>query len=588
MNDVKKERNFRLASYVLEHKGAFAVGFASMTLNAVAQLAGPLILMAVVDRAVPARDTGMMVAYGLAYVALVIAMGALTWVQTVVVARMGLSVVTRIKLELFDHLLRLPVAFFDGHPVGELMARVESDSEKVKELFSRTIVTLLSNAFFLVGMIVFFFLKSPRVALFVALPIPFLVAAIIFVFDRLRHFFEKARKLYAGICASITEYIQGIEVIRVFGRKAWALAKVENPSRGKRDAEVSGELIAYSFEGFLGFLLGPVFIVLVVKVTAPGIFAGTLTVGALLVFIEYGRRLFEPLFALGENVRQIQQARVALGRIFGLFDLAREHPGSGIPACFEREIEFRRVGFEYKEGEPVLADISFTVGKGQTVALVGPSGSGKTTTVGLLCAFYRPTHGNILVDGVPLADIDLVSWRKKIGLVLQDIYLFPGDVLENVRVYDDSVPETAVVDALSVAHARDFVDRLPEGIRTDLHERGSNLSLGEKQLLSFARAVAFNPEIVVLDEATSSVDVATEKRIKESMATLLEGRTALIVAHRLSSALEADSIIFFREGRIVARGTHEELFSGFPEYAELVRLQFPEFKPAETTGEEAS
>jgi len=296
----------------------------------------------------------------------------------------------------------------------------------------------------------------------------------------------------------------------------------------------------------------------------------------MLVFIEYGMRLFEPLFSIGENIRGIQQSRVALARIFAIFDIPSEPAGSGAPPAFENSIEFDHVTFEYKSGEPVLDDISFTIHRGQKIALVGASGSGKTTTVSLLCRFYQATQGSIRVDGVPLESIELQAWRRKIGLVLQDIYLFPGTILENVRVYDEDIPARTAGLALETVHAQDFVARLSDGIETELHERGSNLSTGEKQLLSFARAIAFDADIIIMDEATASVDVETERKIQQSMDVLLKGRTAIIVAHRLSSILNADQILFFKNGRIIARGRHQELVDTLPDYKELVRLQFPD------------
>jgi len=327
--------------------------------------------------------------------------------------------------------------------------------------------------------------------------------------------------------------------------------------------------------GGLSFIIGPGFMAAVIVLLSPKILAGAMTVGTLLVFLEYGRRLLDPLMSIAENIRNIQQARVSLKRIFDILSIPSEKREGDAPA-FESTIEFRHVWFRYKEDEWVLQDVSFTIPKGATFALVGPSGSGKTTIVSLLCRFYEPTRGEILVDGAPLAGLDLGAWRRKIGLVLQDVYLFPGSVLENVRVYNDAIGEGAVSDSLATVQASELVAKLPKGLDSEIRERGSNISAGEKQLLSFARAVAFGSEIVILDEATASIDVKTERRIKEGMATLLSGRTAVIVAHRLSSIINADEIIFMKDGRIAARGKHAELLSSFADYAELVRLQFPE------------
>ena len=598
----KSTRSRRLAGYVGDFKGLFLLGFLALSLVTAGQLCGPLILRSIIDESIPKRDLAGMLLRALAYLGLVVGMGGLTYYGTMVIARLGLEVVTRIKKDLFSHFLTLPVAYFDKHPVGELMARVESDTEKVKELFSRIGITLATNVLFFGGMLAVCFSMEPRITAYIAAAIPVALAFVIFFFDKLRVLYEASRKRYAAVTARVAEFVQGSEVLRAFGREAWAVSALDEESKGKRDIEVKASMIEYSAMGALGFLIGPCFMAAIVKLLAPEILAGAMTLGTLLVFLEYGRRLFDPLMAIAENVRGIQQARVSLKRIFDILSLPPEEGRAGAArdvdarngaplagdaravAAFEHEIEFRKVWFRYKEEEWVLKDVSFTIPKGKCLALVGPSGSGKTTAVSLLCRFYEPTRGEILVDGRPLRELDLEAWRRKIGLVLQDVYLFPGPVLENVRVYDDSVTETAVRGALDAVQASDFVERLPDGLSSEIRERGSNISSGEKQLLSFARALAFGPEIVVLDEATASIDVKTERRIAEGMKGLLSGRTSVIVAHRLSSIAGADEILFFKDGRIAARGRHGELLSAFPEYAELVRLQFPECGPGGAGG----
>lgn len=565
-------------SYFRPYWFLFLAGLFALLAVTAARLAGPLILRAIIDKAIPQKSISLMLEYAFIYLGLVIIMGVLTYIQSIMMVRLGLNVVTNIKSDLFAHMLKLPVSYFDKHQVGELMARVENDTERVKQLFSETAVMLIANVVYFIGMFVVFISIDAKLAGIIFIPIPFLLTAFLLVFDRLRPLYEKGRKKYAEVCAMVTEFIQGIEVLQVFKKTDKALKKLEATSKEKRDVEIKSGLIEYIFMGGLQFIAGPLFLTLIIKLTAPQIFKGVLTVGTLLVFIEYGMRLFEPLFAIGENVRSIQQARVAMERIFSIMNIEQEEPHAADKTKpeFKHAIEFRNVSFAYKEGEPVLDDVSFTVKKGQTIALVGPSGSGKTTTVSLLCRFYPYTSGSILIDGVPLETLDLREWRKCIGLVLQDIYLFPGTVLENVRVYDDQHTELDVFKALETVHADNFVCRLPQNVRTELAERGSNLSIGEKQLVSFARAVVFNAELIIMDEATASVDVVTEKKIQLSMQELLKGRTAIVVAHRLSSILNADEILFFKDGKIAARGKHEELLTNFPEYEELVRLQFPD------------
>lgn len=555
-----------------------------MLLVNISQLAGPLVLAWLIDGAIPAGDEGLMLRIAGLYLLLVLITGGLSYAQNVWLGKLGLGAVTRIKGDLFSHMLTLPVSYFDEHPVGELIARVESDAEKLRDFFSSVGVSLAGAVLFLVGMLAVMTAMNPRAAVMVAAVVPVALGLIIFLFDKLRGWYEKARRLYAKTIAVLTEFVQGNEVLRAFGRTRYAASRVEDVSREKRDIEVKAGLVEYSAMSVFDFAVGPLLAVLIVKNLAPGILSGGLTVGTLLVFLSYAQRLLEPLMAIAENARGLQQARVALGRIARILDLEPEPPGSGLPATFERAIEFRHVDFAYAGAELVLRDVSFVVHPGETVALVGPSGSGKSTTVSLLCRFYEPSAGEILVDGRPLGELDLEGWRRKIGLVLQDVYLFPGSVLENVRVYDDALSEEAVRASLEAVRAADFVGRLPHGLGSELGERGGNVSTGEKQLLSFARAVAFSPDIVVMDEATASVDVVTERRIQEGMAELLAGKTAIVVAHRLSSVLRADRILYFKDGRIVAQGRHEELLASLPDYAELVALQFPDLRAGPRTG----
>jgi len=565
----------RLGSYIKDFRGLFLVGFLAMAAVTAGQLAGPLILRSIIDTCIPKGDVGGMLARAAAYFAIVLAMGGLTYCGTMVIARLGLEVVTRIKKDLFTHFLTLPVSYFDVHPVGELMSRTESDTERVRDLFSRVGIVLATDILFFAGMLAVCFSLSPTITLYIAAAIPLALAVVIFFFDKLRALYDKSRGLYASICAHVTEYLQGFEVLHAFDRVGWAEARLDSKSKAMRDNNVKGQMLEYTAMGGLSFIIGPGFMAAVIVLLSPKILAGAMTVGTLLVFLEYGRRLLDPLMSIAENIRNIQQARVSLKRIFDILSIPSEKREGDAPA-FESTIEFRHVWFRYKEDEWVLQDVSFTIPKGATFALVGPSGSGKTTIVSLLCRFYEPTRGEILVDGAPLAGLDLGAWRRKIGLVLQDVYLFPGSVLENVRVYNDAIGEGAVSDSLATVQASELVAKLPKGLDSEIRERGSNISAGEKQLLSFARAVAFGSEIVILDEATASIDVKTERRIKEGMATLLSGRTAVIVAHRLSSIINADEIIFMKDGRIAARGKHAELLSSFADYAELVRLQFPE------------
>jgi len=309
----------------------------------------------------------------------------------------------------------------------------------------------------------------------------------------------------------------------------------------------------------------------------PKIVIGLATVGTLIIFIQYSQRIFHPLMMISENLNQIQRAFVSLHRIFGILSLQQEQIEleSHTKAVFKETIEFRDVWFQYKEGEWVLKGVNFSIRKGERIALVGASGSGKTTVVSLLCGFYPlKDGGSILIDGVDMRKFSLKEWRQKIGLVQQDIHLFPGNIQENVRIYDDRISEAEIISSLEDVGVGNFLSNHKDGIYSEIKERGQNISVGEKQLLSFARAIVFSPELIILDEATASVDVRTEGKIQKAMEKVLLDKTAVIVAHRLSSVINVDKILLFSEGEIIAQGTHQELLKNSEIYRNLVRLQF--------------
>lgn len=565
----------RLASYVGGYKGYAIPGLIVMMVISAGRIVQPLILKGIIDRAVPAGDAPLLLRYALAYMAIVVVVGALTYYGNILMGKLGLSIVTRIKEDMFSHLLTLPVSYFDAHPVGELMSRTENDTEKVRDLFSNLGVTFIVSVLSMAGMFIVTLSLAPVLALVMLAVIVFFLAILLVFFNKLLGLYDASRSLYATILAKVTEFVQGMEIVRAFDRKGWAKASLDSTGKEMRRTNVKISMFEYSAMSALDSLVGPLFIVALILLYAPKVLEGGMSLGTLLLFFEYGAFLLRPVVEIAESIRRMQQAKVSLNRIMTIMSLPGEAGRRNVlEANFSAEISFENVWFAYKDEEWVLKDVSFTMPKGSLTAVVGPSGSGKSTTVNLLCGFYSPRKGRITIDGTDLGRLNLESWRKKTGLVLQDIYLFPGSVLENVRVYNDAITEERVAQALHNVQASVMVRALPGGMQANLWERGGNLSSGEKQLLAFARALAADPELVILDEATSNIDMATEERIRRSLDVLLEGRTSLIVAHRLSSILEADQILYFSEGRIVARGKHSELFESLPEYRRLVEQQF--------------
>lgn len=513
--------------------------------------------------------------YGIFFVVVVIFSGLLSYLQIVLLSRLGIKIITQFKSSVFKHLLKLPIPWFNQQPVGELIARVESDSERVKVLFSELSIMIIGNMLFFVGVFVVLFTREPGIT---ALMVPAILVSIVvywFLIKYLSKFYKRIRERYADITAKITDYVQGMQLIQVLNQEERVIKELEESSKAKKNLETKTSFIEYGSQGVFMFIFNVVFVVAIILISAPKILVGAITLGTLIIFVQYMYRMIWPLMHISENVMQIQRSFVSLKRILELTELGTEDElftGSKQPS-FDHEIVFEDVWFAYKDEEWILKGVSFTIPKGSQLALVGASGSGKTTAISLLCGFYPIQKGHILIDGQELSSLDFRAWRSKIGLILQDIFLFPGSILENVRVYNDEVPDEDVHKAINIVQLDEFIHNQELGLDAELAERGQNISQGEKQLISFARALAFHPELIIMDEATASIDPQTEAKIQRTMKTVLSGKTAVIVAHRLTSVLEADQILFFKDGEIIDRGNHHELMQTSEEYRKLVELQ---------------
>lgn len=564
-----------LYPFVKKDRGLLFFGLIAMLVSSALRLVDPLILALIIDESIPNQNMQQMLQYGLLFVAVVLISGLLSYLQIVLLSRLGIKVITKFKGEVFRHLLKLPIPWFNKQPVGELIARVESDSERVKVLFSELSITIIGNILFFVGVFVVLFIRDWQTTIYMLPIIVICMVGYAFLFRYITKFFRQIREKYAIVTAKITDYVQGMHMIQALNQQGRILDDLETASLAKKRVETKTSFIEYGAQSFFMFIFNVLFVVIVILLSAPKIIAGVATLGTLIVFIQYIYRMVWPLMHLSENVMQMQRSFVSLKRILELTELTTEdetYTGNLQPS-FEHEIRFENVSFAYNDEDWILKDLSFSIPKGKKIALVGASGSGKTTTVSLLCGFYHVQKGKILIDGVNIDDLDFRAWRRKIGLILQDIFLFPGSILENVRVYNDQVSEAQVRQAISVVQLDDFMSALPDGLNSELAERGQNISQGEKQLISFARALAFNSEIIIMDEATASIDPQTEAKIQRTMQNVFAGKTAVVVAHRLTSVLDADEILYFSEGRISAQGTHQELMLLSPEYRKLVELQ---------------
>ena len=568
----------RLLGYLRPYRWRVALAIVLLFCGAALELAGPWLTKVALDRAIPQRDTGLLAQLVAAYVgALVLAFG-FEYGQTLLTTWLGQRVMFDLRTELFAHLQRLSLRFFDRNPVGRLMTRVTNDVESLNEAFSSGVVTVFGDVFTLLFIVGAMLQLDWRLALVTFTVLP-LVAVATTVFRRLiRQAYRDIRVRLARINVYLQEHVGGIRVVQLFGREEPTLRRFADINRDHLEAHLRS-ITYYALFFPVIEVLTSVALGLILWYGGGQTIQGAMTVGTVAAFLQYTRRFFRPIQDLSEKYNLLQGAMASSERIFELLDTrpeVREDPQPlHLPSPGRGEIEFRDVWFRYSEGDEwVLRGVSFRAAPGERIAIVGATGAGKSTIINLLMRFYDAERGEVLFDGVPVRRLPLDELRGRISLVLQDVFLFSEDVQRNIRLGDETISDERVREAARRVGADRFVARLPGGYAQPLGERGTSLSVGERQLVSFARALAFDPLVLVLDEATSSVDNELEAQIEEALGELMRGRTSLVVAHRLSTIQGADQILVLHHGEIRERGTHAELLRRGGLYARLHELQF--------------
>ena len=572
----------RIHPYVRPHLAAFLAAFVLGLGGVALHLGQPLVLRHIIDVDVPAGELGGLFRSALLYLGLMVGMGIATLSSTVLLGKAGVMAVNAIKRTLFGHFFRLGVLWLEKLPVGTLVSRIESDSQRLVSLTSTMMMQILHAAGTLVGALFLLAKLDTRLFAVAGLVIPIMLVGTFLLFRIMRPRFRKERALYAKLTGLIAETIPAARFLQAVGRTGWAKRRIDEENRRYNRFSVKLYFMEYGLFHSLGFL-EVLMTVTALWLGGRWIGEGSITVGTLVAFAQLIAQIYWPIIALSEQLAEIQKAGGAADRIFEVLDTKPDVQSPAEPVDVPERpgsIRFDAVDFSYVPGEPVLENVSFSMDAGQTVALVGPTGGGKSTMVSLICRFMDPTAGRITMDGNDLRDFDPRVLRRRLGLVLQDLYLFPASVEDNLRAFRDEVTDERVREAARIAGLHEVIARRPGGYESSLESRGRDLSYGQRQLMAFARALAVDPPILVLDEATSSVDPGTERRIQATLEKLTEGRTTLVVAHRLSTVRRADKILVI-DGGIVESGSHEELMELNGRYAELVALQMEEVPGAE-------
>lgn len=578
----------RLLVYVKPYKPLVFAALALLCIEGALQLAGPLLTQRIIDIALPAHDSSAIGRLAVLYALSLVAQFLCSYGETWLTSLLGQRVMRDLRIEIFSHLQRLSIAFFDRNPAGRLITRVTSDVETLNELFTSGVVSGLGDMFTLVAIGIAMFVMDWRLSLASFVVVPLVAGVSLWFQTSVRDAYRDIRTRLARINAFLQERLTGMRIVQLFGREADEAERFRKLNEDHLDAHIKS-IRVYAIYFPLVELLTSVAMALIMVLSAHLVGINSLTVGTVAAFLQLSRRFYQPLQDLAEKFNIVQGAMASSERIFvlldtppsaaGVSDAPRQRSRSSVEVVFD-DVWFaydighvaRLSAIEVAEPEWVLKGVSFIARPGETLALVGHTGAGKTTIVNLLMRFYDPQRGRILVNGVDVREMPADELRGMMAYVQQDIFLFVGDVATNIRL-SNPIADEQVVRAATRVGADRIIRRLPDGYAHQLGERGSSLSVGERQLLSFARAVAADASLLILDEATSAVDSEIEAEIQDALAVLMEGRTTIAIAHRLSTIVAADEILVLHHGEVVERGTHHQLVGRAGLYERLWRLQ---------------